>query len=183
VIRLDYSRPDDVFSPRSVAASLRTPAARRAINAFGTAAAFVILLWGTEVFRLNAANDRLQSLEARYDVVAIQRKQTEALVARLGVLTLLQSEVADVRLSGDNRVAEIVDVANHLPPTVFLESLQPSANGWRLAGHATSIDQVGKAVVLLEKMQGLGVPRLRQVRSDKGSNVEYELDLDRGAAK
>jgi hypothetical protein len=183
MIRLDYSRPDAVFSLRALGASLQTPPARRAINAFATAAAFVILLWGTEVFRLTSANDRLESLEAHYDVVAIQRKETETLVARLGVLSLLQSEVAEVRLSGDSRVAEIVDVGNHLPATVFLESLQPAANGWRLAGHATSIDQVGKAVVSLEQMQGAGQPRLRQVHTDKGSTVEYELDIDREAAK
>jgi len=152
------------------------------MSAFLVVGVLVMLLWGAEEWRLASATGRLHALQDRYSIVAAQRKKTEALVARLGVLTLLQTEVGEIRLSGEERAAEIVDVGNHLPPSVFLESLTPDDTNWRLAGHAASMDQVGAAVVSLQRIAGAGIPRLRQVRSD-GARVEYELDFGRGADK
>jgi len=183
VIRLDYSRPDQIFSVDVALKMLRRPAARRFMVAFGTAGAFVLMLWGTEVWRLNSATARLHGLEDRYSIVAAERKKTEALVSQLGVLSALQTEVSDVHLSGQTRVDEIVDVGNHLPPNVFLDSLEPRENEWRLAGHAGSMDAVGRAVVSLQQISGDGKPQLREIHNELDSTVEYELDFGRAAPK
>jgi len=184
VIRLDYTRPDEVFSLRGIATTLRSSAARRAYTAFGTAAVFVLLLWGSEAWRLSVAQDRLVALNDRYRIVAAQRKKTEALVSRIGVLTVLKSQIDDVRLSGEQRAAEIVEIGNELPPSVWLNSLKPSDKEWHLSGYAASMDQIGKALVSLQNIPDTGQPRLRHiVGGGNGSSIQYDLDVERSGSK
>jgi hypothetical protein len=180
VIRLNFLEPDRIVSLAVLREVVLVPQVRRVLTVAAAIGAFLLVVWGVEALRLHIAQSHYAELQQRYGVIALQRKRIEGVIAQVHTLSVLRSQIVDIRNSGAVRASELVEIGNHLPPSVFLDAIHPAGDTWQLTGHTKSIDDLGMAVHALENVGG-GSPRLLEFHQTgkKGDDLLYAIDLER----
>ena len=139
--------------------------------------------WGIESYRLRAAL-QLQSLyEMRFHESEQAVAQSRIRYQRLAQRAALDQRIRDVRGSGHLDAQRVAEIANRLPPHMWLTSITHDATGISLEGRVQNLVSLGTAIDSLSRSGRLRNAVLISANAEEeaGSThrvLRYQLHVD-----
>lgn len=163
-----------VALPTTIAPALRAPLA-----ALASSIAFVIVVWGIQHVRLDAADRDAGTLGRRLAAAERDVARVRAVERDVARLRALGDRVAMFRRSGALRAGEIAAIGNQLPADAWLTSLHADRNAVALEGGSVRLAAVGMTIAGLARLPAYAGARLISVHDDPAtSGVTYAIALE-----
>lgn len=128
---------------------------------------FVVELSMGGILNYRCSSGRAQQLAAeRMEHISASRlQQLKIDTSRVERLLTLDARIHRIRASGAAEAARVLDIANHLPASVWLRSIADSEKGEVLVGRAEGLTSIGDAVREMMSASTVASPQLAEARS------------------
>jgi Tfp pilus assembly protein PilN len=134
--------------------------------------------YAIEQFRLSGLRHAAESLEQAVALNATRRRELAAMAADVARLEQLQREAETRRRSGNAVAATLIAIGNAVPMRVWLDDIDQSNTGFVVSGGASSLDDVGDALVAVERAMPGFAPSLANIsREDSGPVLHFSVQL------
>jgi len=120
---------------------------------------------GMLVYRCSLGRAQQLAAERMERVTASRLQRLKIDTSQVERLLALDARIHRIRGSGAVEAARVLDIANHLPASVWLRSIADSDKGEVLVGRAEGLTSIGDAVRDMMSASTVASPQLAEARS------------------
>ncbi len=165
MMRFDYLHDPEIGAIAHVRQAASAPALRLPLLALLMVAVVELSIAGMLNYRCSLGHAQQLAAERMERVSASRLQRLKIDTSRVERLLALDARIHRIRGSGTLEAARVLDVANHLPPSVWLRSIADSDRGEVLVGRAEGLASIGDAVRDMMSASTVTAPQLTEARS------------------
>jgi Tfp pilus assembly protein PilN len=153
------------------------PGMRGATLALAGAIAIVALAYDVESLRFARAHAAFATAATRLAASERSLQRARSGIDTVDRLSAAAQEVRAIRRSGRRHAAELAEIGDRLPGSLWLTALHEDNGAVTIHGGARDLSEIGRAMDALGHARTVHTPRLVSLHTADGFGIEYELRL------